>query len=151
MERWNHTLPRLYEANAASATWGIGLHFAAGGLLLVLGPTQLIAWIRQRWLPVHRWIGRLFVTASLLTRSDRIPATGDRRRGGVRRDRRHRPGGHLLLHVHLLGTGDPGSFLSRSRGGAQGPVWPSSRAALSMNGKASAAPVPSPWARPRSK
>jgi len=67
MERWNHTLPRLYEANAASATWGIGVHFAAGGLLLVLGPTQLIAWIRQRWLPVHRWIGRLFVTASLLT------------------------------------------------------------------------------------
>lgn len=67
MERWNLVLPQLHDADTPAATSGIGLHFLAGGLLLLLGPTQLIAGIRQRWLSMHRWVGRLFVTASLLT------------------------------------------------------------------------------------
>lgn len=64
--RWNNMLPGLYEKNAAAATTGIGLHFAMGGIILVLGNIQLIERVRNRWPAFHRWTGRIYVTASLL-------------------------------------------------------------------------------------
>jgi hypothetical protein len=64
--KWNEILPGLYDPDRAAATAGIGLHFAAGGLILALGGIQLIGAIRTRWPAVHRWIGRVYVTASLL-------------------------------------------------------------------------------------
>ncbi|HLY55568.1 MAG TPA: DUF2306 domain-containing protein [Stellaceae bacterium] len=67
LEQWNRTLPRLYEAHAPLATTGIGLHFLTGSLLLVLGPIQFVAAIRARAPAVHRWIGRVYVTAALVT------------------------------------------------------------------------------------
>src|SRR4051794_34799856 len=39
---WNQILPGLYGADRPVATAGIGLHFAAGGTILVLGCIQLI-------------------------------------------------------------------------------------------------------------
>lgn len=66
MEKWNDVLPRLYEADSPAANAGIGLHFAAGGIILVLGFVQLIAWIRMRFPAAHRWVGRVYVLASLL-------------------------------------------------------------------------------------
>lgn len=66
MERWNQMLPRLYERGSASATTGIGLHFATGGIILILGSIQLIRTVRDRFPAVHRWIGRLYVLSSLL-------------------------------------------------------------------------------------
>lgn len=62
---WNAVLPRLYEPQTPLATIGIGAHFAAGGILLLLGPVQLIARIRQAAPAVHRWIGRLYVLSAL--------------------------------------------------------------------------------------
>ena len=67
LERWNDALPGLYDANTLGATIGIAIHFLAGGTLLMLGPIQLIASIRERWRGVHRWTGRVFVTAALAT------------------------------------------------------------------------------------
>jgi uncharacterized membrane protein len=67
MARWNQVLPRLYELGTTAATTGIGLHFAAGGIILVLGSIQLIEGIRVRFPAVHRWIGRVYVLACLLT------------------------------------------------------------------------------------
>jgi hypothetical protein len=66
MAAWNRVLPRLYEPETPVATAGIGLHFAAGGTILALGCIQLIGAVRDRFPAVHRWLGRVYVTAALL-------------------------------------------------------------------------------------
>lgn len=66
LQRWNEVLPGLYEPRSAPANYGIGLHFAAGGLILVLGCIQLLSSIRDRFPAFHRWTGRVYVTACLL-------------------------------------------------------------------------------------
>jgi hypothetical protein len=63
---WNSTLPHLYEPHGAAATIAIGVHFAAGGSLLLLGPLQLIARVRTAWPKLHRWMGRIYVGAGAL-------------------------------------------------------------------------------------
>ncbi len=63
---WNAVLPRLYEENRPAASIAIGLHFAAGGLILVLGCVQLVSPLRRRHPAVHRALGRIYVVASLL-------------------------------------------------------------------------------------
>ncbi|CAA9307530.1 MAG: hypothetical protein AVDCRST_MAG48-1811 [uncultured Friedmanniella sp.] len=63
---WNVVLPRLYERSTPAATVAIGLHLAAGGLILVLGCVQLVTPLRDRHPAVHRALGRVYVTASLL-------------------------------------------------------------------------------------
>jgi uncharacterized membrane protein len=62
--RWNGVLPGLYTASSTASTVGIGLHFAAGGVILALGFMQLLNVIRQRAPAVHRWLGRIYVTAA---------------------------------------------------------------------------------------
>lgn len=66
MQRWNQVLTGLYEQGFTTATTGIGLHFAAGGVILVLGSIQLIDAVRVRYSAIHRWVGRLYVVSSLL-------------------------------------------------------------------------------------
>jgi hypothetical protein len=66
LERWNEALPRLYESDTPTANSGIGLHFAAGGLILILGPIQLVGAVRRNWPAVHRWIGRFYGLACFL-------------------------------------------------------------------------------------
>jgi uncharacterized membrane protein len=66
MEQWNAVLPRLYEPETPVATAGIGVHFAAGGIILILGFIQLIGAIRTHYPALHRWLGRVYVVASLL-------------------------------------------------------------------------------------
>jgi len=64
LEDWNETLPKLYEAHTPAASAGIGAHFFAGAILLLLGPVQLIAEIRRRAPAVHRWTGRVYAFAA---------------------------------------------------------------------------------------
>src|SRR5215210_6788219 len=64
--RWNKILPGLYTQGSTTSITGIGLHFAAGGIILVLGNIQLISSIRIRYPSIHRWNGRLYVLSSLL-------------------------------------------------------------------------------------
>jgi uncharacterized membrane protein len=64
---WNKLLPRIYEPQTPGANAGIGVHFAAGGVILLLGGLQLIGAIRRRWPVLHRWVGRVYVTAAVLT------------------------------------------------------------------------------------
>ncbi len=66
LHKWNDVLPGLYNGDAAAATTGIGLHFAAGGIILVLGSIQLVEAIRVRYSAFHKWVGRVYVVASLL-------------------------------------------------------------------------------------
>ena len=67
MARWNGNLPGLYVADLPAATTGIGLHFAAGGVILVLGGVQLLGSVRRRAPALHRWIGRIYAPACALT------------------------------------------------------------------------------------
>jgi Predicted membrane protein (DUF2306) len=63
---WNRDLPLLYEQHRPFATTGMGIHFLGGTILLLLGPLQFVQTIRDRAPAVHRWIGRIYVTAALL-------------------------------------------------------------------------------------
>ncbi|MEM7572618.1 MAG: DUF2306 domain-containing protein [Bacteroidota bacterium] len=65
--QWNEVLPDLYDNDSQTATLGIGLHFAAGGIILILGCIQLIGSLRQKYPALHRWLGRLYVLAALFT------------------------------------------------------------------------------------
>jgi hypothetical protein len=64
--RWNETLPRLHEAATPLANIAIGAHFATGGILLLLGPIQLIGRVRRAMPALHRWLGRLYVLAAAI-------------------------------------------------------------------------------------
>jgi len=66
MTRWNQNLPGLYEPGNPVTTSGIATHFAAGGIILLLGCIQLIPAVRSRVPALHRWIGRVYVAASIL-------------------------------------------------------------------------------------
>jgi Predicted membrane protein (DUF2306) len=64
--KWNQNLPGLYAPHSPAATSGLGLHFLAGGVILILGCIQLIGSVRARWPALHRWLGRIYVCAALL-------------------------------------------------------------------------------------
>ena len=66
LDQWNRDLPRLHDPNSLVATMGIGLHFAAGTVLLLLGPLQLISTVRARAPTFHRWVGRLYALSALM-------------------------------------------------------------------------------------
>lgn len=65
LPEWNKKLPGLYDAATPLATIGIALHFAAGGILLLLGPLQFFSRIRARMLSLHRTIGWLYTVAAM--------------------------------------------------------------------------------------
>ncbi len=65
--QWNEILPGLYDANYGSATVGVGLHFAAGSVILILGCIQLLGGVRDKYPTIHRWLGRLYILAAFLT------------------------------------------------------------------------------------
>jgi hypothetical protein len=64
---WNDGFPGLYARRSLFANIGIGLHFGFGAVLLLLGPIQLIARVRQRHPVLHRWTGRVCATAAFVT------------------------------------------------------------------------------------
>ncbi len=64
LDHWNRTLPGLYDRDNPFAILAIGAHLVTGGILLLLGPVQLIGGLRRRWPSLHRWLGRAYVTAA---------------------------------------------------------------------------------------
>ncbi|ESQ09879.1 MAG TPA: DUF2306 domain-containing protein [Chromatiaceae bacterium] len=67
MTRWNHGASEFYVEGMPIATGGIGVHFLAGAVILLLGSIQLIEAVRNRWIGLHRLVGRIYLIASLLT------------------------------------------------------------------------------------
>ena len=67
LARWNHGASELYVEGMPIATGGIGIHFLAGAIILLLGSVQLIERVRNRYPGFHRWVGRIYVVASILT------------------------------------------------------------------------------------
>jgi uncharacterized membrane protein len=51
---------------AASHRAAMLAHFAGGGTALALGALQTSRWLRSRALTLHRWLGRVYVTAVLV-------------------------------------------------------------------------------------
>ena len=64
--QWNANLPGLFDPRAPMGTAGIAAHFVAGGIILLLGPIQLIARIRVAAPAFHRWAGRIYVLAAFI-------------------------------------------------------------------------------------
>ncbi len=65
-EQWNLSLPRLYEPQTFLTNLGIGIHFLAGGILLFLGPIQLLTSLRLKYPLAHRVTGRIYILSSFL-------------------------------------------------------------------------------------
>lgn len=66
LQRWNNVLPEIYVPGQPAASIGIGIHFAAGGLILLLGGLQLIEGIRINYPRFHHWTGRFYIFVSLI-------------------------------------------------------------------------------------
>jgi hypothetical protein len=64
--QWNANLPGLFDPRRPMGTAGIAAHFAAGGIILLLGPIQLIGRIRKAAPAFHRWAGRVYVIAAFV-------------------------------------------------------------------------------------
>ncbi|TPG42635.1 DUF2306 domain-containing protein [Sphingomonas koreensis] len=64
---WNDGFPGLYAPSSLAANLGIGLHFAFGAALLLLGPIQLMGSVRARFTSFHRWTGRVYAIAAAVT------------------------------------------------------------------------------------
>ena len=54
-----------FDPQTRAATTGIGLHFASGGIILILGCIQLIDGLRKMYPALHRWLGRLYVLSAI--------------------------------------------------------------------------------------
>lgn len=63
-QRWNEALPGLYDVHSPLTTAAIGAHFMTGGLLLLLGPIQLIGRLRLARPGLHRWLGRVYIMSA---------------------------------------------------------------------------------------
>lgn len=64
--RWNEALPALYDSSQPWAAVALGSHFITGGILLLLGPIQLIGRVRRALPALHRWLGRAYVLSAAL-------------------------------------------------------------------------------------
>src|SRR5258708_8778176 len=56
--KWNQNLPGLYEPHSPAATSALGLHFLAGGGILLFGCIPPIGRVRTRWPALPRRFGR---------------------------------------------------------------------------------------------
>jgi len=56
-------------ARIAPFRWWLAAHVASAAFSLVLGPLQFSASLRRRGLSLHRWIGRVYVVATLIAAS----------------------------------------------------------------------------------
>ncbi len=43
------------------------VHFAIGGLVLLIGPFQFVPGLRAKWPVLHRWMGRIYVTGCIFS------------------------------------------------------------------------------------
>lgn len=57
--------PGIVQALLAERPIAAHAHFIGGAIALVAGAFQLSAWLRNRFLALHRWLGRLYVLAVL--------------------------------------------------------------------------------------
>jgi hypothetical protein len=66
LELWNSNLPGMYEPGKTIALIAMAAHLATGGIILILGPIQLIDRVRRASPRLHRYIGRVYVFTSAI-------------------------------------------------------------------------------------
>jgi hypothetical protein len=49
--------------NPMLAPWGLGVHVAASGVALLMGPFQFLPGLRGQHPKLHRWMGRIYIAA----------------------------------------------------------------------------------------
>jgi uncharacterized membrane protein len=52
--------------NPMLSPWGLQVHIAASGIAMILGAFQFLKVLRQKAPAVHRWMGRIYVTACVV-------------------------------------------------------------------------------------
>ena len=52
--------------NPMFSPWGLRVHIAASGVAMLLGPFQFLRALRQKAPAVHRWMGRIYITACVV-------------------------------------------------------------------------------------
>jgi uncharacterized membrane protein len=52
--------------NPMLSPWGLQVHIGASGIAMILGAFQFLKVLRQKAPAVHRWMGRLYVTACVV-------------------------------------------------------------------------------------
>jgi len=67
LDSWNEGLSGLFLSPRYGGSVCIGIHFAMGTVILLLGCVQLVSSLRALYPSVHRWLGRIYVTACVLT------------------------------------------------------------------------------------
>ena len=65
-ERWNKVLPHGYVEGDWKGNLVVGIHILLAAILVIGGPIQLIAPVRNRLPRFHRWLGRLYVITAIV-------------------------------------------------------------------------------------
>lgn len=66
-DRWEKTDAGLYRPTRPAANRLMVIHMCFGVFLQIVGPIQLIPYVRKNYLRFHRWIGRVYIGSALLT------------------------------------------------------------------------------------
>jgi hypothetical protein len=64
--RWNDVLVGGYVAGGTIGNVALAAHLLLAAIITIGGPLQLLPWIRTRFLPFHRWNGRLFILTAIV-------------------------------------------------------------------------------------
>ncbi len=64
---WNRVMPHGFIPGDPAGNAAVGIHLLWAFVLLVTGAVQLIPQVRRAWPALHRWSGRIYVSAAALT------------------------------------------------------------------------------------
>ncbi|MEO7168938.1 MAG: DUF2306 domain-containing protein [Sphingomonas sp.] len=63
---WNDVLVGGYVAGGTVGNVVLAAHLLLAAVITIGGPLQLVPWIRARFLPFHRWNGRLYILTAIV-------------------------------------------------------------------------------------
>jgi uncharacterized membrane protein len=66
IERWSKIMPRGWVSGDDAGNAAVAMHLVVALVISLGGATQLIPWIRRSAPAIHRWMGRVFVSAASL-------------------------------------------------------------------------------------
>lgn len=65
-QEWDRTTPKMYHPERSDSNLAIGTHLVAAGYLMMFGTLQYFPTIRQRYMNLHRWNGRLSIVLGMV-------------------------------------------------------------------------------------
>ncbi len=57
--------PEVLQEAFKARPWGIYIHIFGAMLALIIGPFQFLTGLRDRYVNIHRWMGRAYLTGAL--------------------------------------------------------------------------------------